>query len=160
VTSNEFGAEAAEFRVGLRVGDVAAAARFYGGLGFEPIGSVPNPDGQPVFAILERGPVKLTVDALEGMPFPDGERERATRRGPRGLGVAIGMAVDDLEATYAYCTEAGCEITSEPMDEAWGDRVFACIDPFGYEWEFSHPIPGAAVEDGLAAVQASWFGQR
>jgi uncharacterized glyoxalase superfamily protein PhnB len=149
----------AEFRVGLRVADVPAAKRFYGGLGFDEVGSVPSPDGAPVFAILERRPVKLMVDALVGMPFPDSERERLVQRGPRGLGVAIGMAVDDLEATYAYCAEAGCEITCEPMDEAWGDRVFACLDPFGYEWEFSVPIADMPAEEGLAAVRASWFGE-
>jgi catechol 2,3-dioxygenase-like lactoylglutathione lyase family enzyme len=99
------------------------------------------------------------VDALVGMPFPDTARERQIQRGPRGLGVAIGLGVEDLEATLAYCQAAGCEITCEPVDEAWGDRVFECIDPFGYLWEFSHPIAGTAPPgDGLAAVRASWFG--
>jgi uncharacterized glyoxalase superfamily protein PhnB len=98
------------------------------------------------------------VDALVGMPFPDSARERRVQEGPRGLGVVIGLTVDDLEATYDYCTQAGCDITCEPMDEAWGDRVFACLDPFGYEWEFSHPLEGMAPADGLAAVQRSWFG--
>ena len=146
------------FRVGLRVGDVPAAMRFYGGLGFEEVGVVPNPDGAPVLAILQWGQVHLIVDALIGLPFPDSERERQIQRGPRGLGVVIGLGVDDLDATYAYCTAAGCAITCEPMDEAWGERVFACLDPFGYEWEFSQPIPGREVADGTAAVQASWFG--
>ncbi len=31
------------------------------------------------------------------------------------------------------------------------------VHPFGYEWEFSHPIPGMAA-DGTAAVQVRWFG--
>jgi uncharacterized glyoxalase superfamily protein PhnB len=66
--------------------------------------------------------------------------------------------VDDLEATNAYCVGAGCQITFEPMDEAWGERVVACLDPFGYEWEFSHPVPGLESVDGTAAVQANWFG--
>jgi catechol 2,3-dioxygenase-like lactoylglutathione lyase family enzyme len=43
----------ARFRVGLRVGDVPAAKTFYGGFGFEEVGSVANPDGDVVFAILE-----------------------------------------------------------------------------------------------------------
>jgi catechol 2,3-dioxygenase-like lactoylglutathione lyase family enzyme len=147
------------FRVGLRVGDVQAATRFYGGLGFEEVGSVPNPDGRPVFAILQRDGVHLMVDALVGMPFPDTARERQIQRGPRGLGVAIGLGVEDLDATLAYCKAAGCEITCEPVDEAWGDRVFECLDPFGYLWEFSHPIAGTTPPaDGLAAVRASWFG--
>jgi uncharacterized glyoxalase superfamily protein PhnB len=73
--------------------------------------------------------------------------------------VAIGLGVEDLDATFAYCKAAGCEITCEPMDEAWGDWVFECVDPFGYQWEFSHPIAGTTPPaNGLAAVRASWFG--
>jgi uncharacterized glyoxalase superfamily protein PhnB len=146
------------FRVGLRVDDVPAAMNFYGGLGFAQVGVVPDPEGSPVLAILQRGAVTLIVDALVGMPFPDSPRERQIQRGPRGLGVVIGLGVSDLDATYAYCAAAGCEITCEPMDEAWGERVFSCLDPFGYEWEFSHPIAGAEAEDGTEAVRASWFG--
>ena len=74
--------------------------------------------------------------------IPRLRRERQVQAGPRGLGVAIGLGVDDLDATYQYCRAAGSDITSEPSDEAWGDRVFECIDPFGYLWEFSQPIPG------------------
>jgi uncharacterized glyoxalase superfamily protein PhnB len=151
---------AASFRVGLRVSDVEAAGAFYRGLGFEEVGSVPGPDGRPVMTILERGSVNLIVDALVGMPFRDTERERQTQVGPRGLGVAIGLGVEDLEATLAYCRAAGCEITCELMDEAWGDRVFECIDPFGYVWEFSQPIAGREPADWSAAVQESWFGNR
>jgi uncharacterized glyoxalase superfamily protein PhnB len=151
---------AASFRVGLRVSDVAAASAFYRGLGFEEVGSVPHPDGHPVMTILDRGGVNLIVDALVGMPFPDSERERQTQVGPRGLGVAIGLGVEDLEATFKYCRAAGCEITCEPMDEVWGDRVFECIDPFGYQWEFSQPIAGKEPADWRVAVQASWFGNR
>jgi catechol 2,3-dioxygenase-like lactoylglutathione lyase family enzyme len=106
----------AGFRVGLRVDDVQAAAAFYGGLGFTEIGSVPDPQGQPVMTILERNGVQLIIDALRGMPFRDTERERQTQAGPRGLGVAVGLSVDDLDATFAYCTEAGCEITCELME--------------------------------------------
>lgn len=147
------------FRLGLRVSDVNAAAAFYRGLGFRDVGSVPDPEGRPVMIILEREGVQLIVDALEGMPFPDTERERQVKAGPRGLGVAIGLGVDDLQAPYDHCVGAGCEITTEPMDEAWGDRVFECIDPFGYLWEFSQPIADAEPADGLAATQASWFGK-
>jgi uncharacterized glyoxalase superfamily protein PhnB len=146
-------------RAGLRVANVPAAIRFYRGLGFEEVGTVPAPGGGPVFAILKQGDSLLLVDALEGMPFPDTERERQLKHGPRGLGVVLGLAVDDLDATYRYCTTAGCTITCEPMEEAWGDRIFSCLDPFGYEWEFSHPIAELSADEGLAAVQAKWFGR-
>jgi uncharacterized glyoxalase superfamily protein PhnB len=129
-------------RVGLRVDDVPAAVEFYRGLGYELIGSVPNPEGEIVLAILRRGDANLIVDALLGLPFPDTERERQIRRGPRGLGVVIGLEVGDLDAAYAYCAERGCAITCEPMDEAWGERLFTFIDPFGLRMEALRPDPG------------------
>ena len=42
--------------------------------------------------------MQLLVDALVGMPFADSGRERRTQAGPRGLGVVIGIRVDDVEA--------------------------------------------------------------
>jgi hypothetical protein len=39
-----------------------------------------------------------------------------------------------------------------------GERVFECVDPFGYLWEFSQPIADVEPEDGLEAVRTSWFG--
>jgi uncharacterized glyoxalase superfamily protein PhnB len=131
--------------------------RFYGGLDFEGAGEVPNSDGEPVMAIRKWGDVLVIADALIGMPFPDSERGRHIQRGPRGLGVVIGLMVDELDATYASYIEEGCEITCEPMNEAWGVRVFVRLDPFGYEWEFSQPIPGMAPADWTASVQESWF---
>ena len=150
--------ERSPLRVGVRVDDVTAAVGFYGGFGFAPVGSVPGPDGEPVFAILRTADSHLMVDAAEGMPFPDTERERQVLAGPRGLGVVIGLVVDDVDATHAYCVAQGCAITCEPMDEVWGDRVFMCLDPFGYEWEFFQPIADIDAGDGLAAVGEKWFG--
>lgn len=145
-------------RVGIRVADVAAARTFYLGLSFEEEGVIPGPDGEPVMAILKRHSVLLILDALVGMPFPDTERERMIQAGPRGLGVALGMTVDDLTATYEYCRARGCEITAEPNDEPWGDRVFECIDPYGYVWEFSTPITTVETDQALSDTAASWFG--
>ena len=146
------------FKLGLRIADVREAASFYRGLGFQEVGSVPDANGEPVFVFLERGGVNLCVDSLRGMPFPDSERERLIQQGPRGLGVYIGLVVDDLDATYDYCRTHGCEITAQPLDAPWGDRVFECVDPFGYVWEISTPLPGAGPEDPFAAARASWFG--
>jgi uncharacterized glyoxalase superfamily protein PhnB len=147
------------FRVGLRVSDVPEAITFFGGLGFEVEGVVPNPDDHPVLAILRRGEANLVLDALVGLPFPDTPRERQIQSGPRGLGVVFGLEVEDLDAAYAYCRAAGCEITCEPMDEAWGERLFTCLDPFGYEWEFFLPITEMEPGNGTAATRASWFGE-
>lgn len=149
---------AASFRVGIRVPDVAEAMRFYRSLGFDEVGVVPGPDGRPVMAILSWGEVHLLLDALEGMPFAETERERRVREGPRGLGVAIGLTVDDLDASLDLCRRGGCEVTAEPADQPWGDRVFECLDPWGYLWEFSTPVAGPSdAASALHATATSWF---
>ena len=104
--------ELGRFRVGLRVSDATKAAHFYRGLGFAEVGTVPGDDGRAVMTILQREGVLLLVDALVGMPFAPTEREHQVQNGPRGLGVALGLGVDDLAATYAYCRAQGCTITA------------------------------------------------
>ena len=118
-----------QFRIGLRVDDVIRAADFYQGLGFTDLGSIPGSDDVPVMVMLQRESAMLIVDTLVGMPFAPTPREAMIQAGPQGLGVAIGMGVDDLETAYQWCRGAGCEITAEPRDRPYGDRVFECIDP-------------------------------
>jgi uncharacterized glyoxalase superfamily protein PhnB len=150
--------ELGRFRLGLRVADVAEAARFYRGLGFEDVASVPGPDRNPVMIMLQRDGAMLIVDALEGMPFAPTEREERVKAGPRGLGVSIGLGVDDLDAAYTWCIESSCDITSEPRVEAYGDLVFECIDPYGYLWEISQPISEVTDDDPVQAIRDEWFG--
>jgi uncharacterized glyoxalase superfamily protein PhnB len=148
--------EEAPFRIGLRIEDVAEAAAFYEGLGFDQVGTVPSPEGRTIMAILRRGGLQLLVDALKGMPFPDSDRERQTQAGPRGLGMVIGIEVDDVDATARYCRSAGCEVSTDPTNAPWGERYFECADPWGYAWKFFRPLtdqPG----DSLTAAYDSWF---
>jgi uncharacterized glyoxalase superfamily protein PhnB len=152
--------ELGRFRVGLRVGDVVAAADFYRGLGFGDVAAVPGADGNPVMVLLQREGAMLIIDALEGLPFTASLREEQVKVGPRGLGVAIGLGVDDLDASYAYCIGSSCDITSEPRVEPYGDRVFECIDPFGYLWEISQPVAEVAADDSVNALREVWFGPR
>jgi uncharacterized glyoxalase superfamily protein PhnB len=148
----------APFRLGLRVADVVEAAAFYAGLGFDRVAELPGADGRPVMAILRRGDLQLLVDALVGMPFPDSSRERRTQAGPRGLGVAIGIQVDDVDAAARYCEAAGCEVTTSPTDAAWGERYAECVDPYGYAWKLFR-AQGDGDGDGIDAVREAWFGQ-
>ncbi|MGW7261319.1 VOC family protein [Streptomyces sp. NPDC054834] len=147
----------APLRLGLRVADVTAAAALYRGLAFEQVGSVPGPDGQTVMAILRRGDLQLLVDALTGLPFPESEREQQTKTGPRGLGVVIGLEVDDVDAVAHYCRSAGCQITVDPVDAPWGERYCECVDPYGYCWKFFRLLPEQHSGD-LGAAYDWWFG--
>lgn len=69
------------------------------------------------------------------------------------------LIADALEG-MPFADSDGCVITSEPSDEAWGDRVFELIDPLGYQWEISQRIAEINSEDALRAVQAEWSAAR
>lgn len=146
-------------RIGLRVPHVDAARKFYRGMGFEEIAVIPSPHGVPVLAILHWRGAHLIVEALAGIPFAESDHEEKVQSGPRGLGVTIGMAVEDLDAVYAYCKSSGCVITSEPSDHPYGDRVFECHDPYGYVWEFSMTITDQDSTNAAAATANAWFGE-
>jgi uncharacterized glyoxalase superfamily protein PhnB len=147
----------APVRVGLRVEDVTEAATFYAGLGFQPVASIPDAEDRPVMAILRRGDLQLLVDALVGLPFPDGERERRTRTGPRGLGVVVGIEVDEVDAAADYCRSAGCTITTEPVDAPWGERYTEVIDPYGYAWKFFQALADPP-SDSAGTAHHAFFG--
>nr|ADK32570.1 glyoxalase/bleomycin resistance protein [Microbispora corallina] len=146
----------ASFRLGLRVEDVTEAAAFYRRLGFEQAGSMFSPEGRTIMAILRRGDLQLLVDALTGMPFPDSDRERMTTAGPRGLGVVIGIRVNDVDATAAYCHSAGCDVTTAPVDAPWGERYAEIVDPYGYAWKFFQLLPEPP-QESLRAAYDVWF---
>ncbi|QGN35676.1 hypothetical protein GJV80_17510 [Microlunatus sp. Gsoil 973] len=127
-------------KIGLRVGDVPAAAEYYATLGFERFAEIPGPDGRPVMVMLRRGDLQLLVDALVGIPFADSDRERRTVTGPRGLGVVIGVQVDDVDSVAERCARAGGELTTPPRDSPWGERYAEFVDPFGYAWKAFRPL--------------------
>jgi hypothetical protein len=144
-------------RIGLRVADVHRSAARYASLGFTRFAEIPaaaipgttspgttspaaaaTEDGpaagdEIVIVILRRGPLQLTLDALEGLPFPPTDRERATRNGPRGLGAVLGLAVGDVDAAVRACT--GFVVLTAPRDAAWGERYAEILDPDGYCWK-------------------------
>lgn len=60
--------ELGRFRLGLRFEDVASAAEFYRGLGFDDLAVVPDQDGKPAMIMLQREGAMLIVDSLVGMP--------------------------------------------------------------------------------------------
>ena len=144
-----------EIKLGIRVPDVEEASAFYRGLGFNQIGLVPGPSGSPVLANLAQETFHLILDALVGLPFPETDRERMIKAGPRGLGCVIGLEVSDLDATFDYCTERGSEITGPMQVQPWGERTFTCIDPFGYEWKFAIKTGSGSASDAAIA----WFGE-
>lgn len=143
--------------LGLRVTDVEQALEFYEGIGFKPVMTTPDETGAPVFCAMSYGLSFLVFDAVETpLPMPDTPRERALKRGPRGLGVKIGLEVPDIEPIYQHFRAMSCEITCEPMEEFWCERLFTGIDPFGYEWQFTQGSKSDSIDEQVEAARQQW----
>ena len=153
------GATTPGIRIGLRVPDVSAASEFYQGLGFGDVGSILAPTDSRCCG--SSCATASSSSSTPWVPFADSERERQTQRGPRGLGVAIGLQVDIHTRGHPRCTarRQAARSPPQPMDMPWGDRLFECVDPFGYMWEMYRPLDGEQPADGLGGDgRGAWFG--
>ena len=122
---------ARQLKVGLRVRDPARSAQLYLALGFKEI---PN-DDQPDLRYLTFGHTWLILADLDAHGYHSDRRGAAVRTGPLGTGFVLAIPVLDLEATYAYWTGQGLEVTLPPEDVGFA-RIFYGIDPDGYEVMF------------------------
>jgi uncharacterized glyoxalase superfamily protein PhnB len=142
--------------VGLRVADVRRAAEFYQQIGFKFVMAIPDENDGWLLCLLRYGSGSILLGALDHPQFPRTSRHRRLQAGPRGLGVRIDLTVPDLAATYTACVAAGCQVTAEPVQELWGDRNFSCLDPFGYEWQFTQPAERMTFEQLAQAAKVVW----
>jgi len=142
--------------VSLRVADVRRAAEFYQQIGFKFVMAVPDEGDGWLLCLLRYGSGSILLGALDHPQFPRTGRQARLRSGPRGLGVRIDLTVPDLAATYTACAAAGCRVTAEPVQEFWGDRSFSCLDPFGYEWQFTQTAERMTFEQLSQAAKAAW----
>jgi uncharacterized glyoxalase superfamily protein PhnB len=145
----------------LRVTDVDKAIEFYGKFGFKNTYSVPGESNETLISFLDYGGHTLIVARLRGLPYPMTPREIAIQEGPRGLGAKISFNVRDLDSAYELCISEKCEITMEPMEELWGDRIFTCLDSFGYELQIHQNTKKYMNTDDLTkAYQKDWLDKK
>jgi uncharacterized glyoxalase superfamily protein PhnB len=50
------------------------------------------------------------------------------------------LRVEDARAHYERARSAGAEILFEPTDFEYGERQWACADPWGHRWTFSQTL--------------------
>jgi uncharacterized glyoxalase superfamily protein PhnB len=138
--------------VGLRVANVRRAAEFYQQIGFTFVMAVPDEDDEWLLCLLRCGSGSILLGALDHPQFPRSHRYEHARRGPRRRGARIDLTVPDVAAPYAACLDAGCKITEPPTQQFWGDYTFSCLDPFGYEWQFTQKAEHMALDRPARAV--------
>ena len=128
----------------LAVEDIQKAIDFYSELGFTEVFSIPDQSGKLAHAHLRKGDSALFLGRLDVSHYrghPRAETIKGSRSIDRGLGITLILQVDNLASVYNFVCREELEVLDEPVDEYYGDRVFFFLDPFGYEWKISQPIP-------------------
>jgi uncharacterized glyoxalase superfamily protein PhnB len=131
----------------LAVEDIQKAIAFYSHLGFSEVFSIPDRNAKSVHAHLRKGDSALFLGRTDVSHY-QAHRRAETIKGSglidRGIGITMILQVDDLASVYEFVCREKLEVLAEPVDEYYGDRVFFFLDPFGYEWKISQPIPANA----------------
>jgi PhnB protein len=128
----------------LAVGDIQKAIAFYHHLGFREVFSLPDQSGKLAHAHLRKGDSALFLGRLDVSHYRGHRRAeniRDSRSVDRGIGITLILQVDNLASVYDFVCREKLEVLAEPLDQYYGDRVFFFLDPFGYEWKISQPIP-------------------
>ncbi|HXA28510.1 MAG TPA: VOC family protein [Candidatus Angelobacter sp.] len=74
---------------------------------------------------------------------------RGERRPPRQGEVthSVMVRIDDVDAHCEHARAHGATILSEPVDQPFGERQYAVVDPAGHHWTFSQTIADVAPEE-------------
>lgn len=126
----------------FQVRDMPASIAWFEKLGFELTYALPGPDGAPVHAELNRGPLGVMV----------GHMEMDAAYGSAGLSLYFTLN-EDIDALYQRAQSAGVSIAQEPADQFWGDRLFAVDHPDGYRLMFAQHVRDVSPEEMARAAQ-------
>ncbi len=134
----------------LTVKDVAKSVAFYADtLGLESKGTLPGPDGKPVFGSVahDGSQIMLSTELAEG-PLA----------GMPGAGVQVYILFDDkqkdIDAYYAGLKAKSVVMFAEIADTFWGERGFVAIDPDGYHLHFAKQMRDVTEEEMIADIKA------
>ena len=128
----------------LAVEDIQQAIAFYNHLGFKEVFSIPDQSAKLAHAHLRKDDSVLFLGRIDVSHYQSHRRAetiKGSRSSERGIGITLILQVDNLASVYDFVCREKLEVLAEPLDEYYGDRVFFFLDPFGYEWKISQPIP-------------------
>jgi lactoylglutathione lyase len=78
------------------------------------------PEGDPGYVAIDLGKSHL------GLGY-----DAATETGTEEQRFALWVYTDDCDATIEHLRTAGVEVTEEPADQPWGERIARVLDPDG-----------------------------
>ena len=82
-------------------------------------------------------------------------------RPPKVLGGATASVlvyVDDVDVAVSRSVDAGAELTMEPKDQFWGDRLGEVYDPFGHSWLIATHVEDLTQEEIAERARAAATG--
>jgi uncharacterized glyoxalase superfamily protein PhnB len=133
--------------VSLRVANVRRAAELYQRIGFSYVMSVPDENGDWLLCLLGYGTGSILLGSQDDPRFPQTGGRHDAR---------IELTVADVMATYTACVTANCRITVEPVHDPWRAPSFSCLDPFGYEWQFTQAAEPMGFDRANRGARALW----
>ena len=82
-------------------------------------------------------------------------------RPPKVLGgttESVLVYVDDVDVAVSRAVDAGAELTMEPKDQFWGDRLGEVYDPFGHSWLIATHVEDLTQEEIAERARAAATG--
>jgi PhnB protein len=93
-----------------------------------------TPEGRVMHADLRFHGAALAIADL-----PPGTAYAEPARSP----IFLYLHVDEIDAAFQRAIAAGASVKEEPADTPYGHRRCAFVDPAGFLWYLTRPIPGA-----------------
>ena len=125
--------------------DVAAAISWLTtAFGFNESFRLPGPDGKIAHAEMRLANGLIMM----GCPGP-------AYQNPKRLGHVtqnLYVYVDNVDAHFERARKARAQILEEPMDQFYGDRRYAAVDPEGHHWYFAEHVRDVSAEEMNAAM--------
>lgn len=83
---------------------------------------------------------------------PSGQWASPADLGGRRTGSVHVQVQGGIDAICEQARRAGAKIEREPADQAYGDRVFTCLDREGHSWSFGQTIQVMSAEEQAGAT--------
>jgi PhnB protein len=128
-------------------GDCIKAIEFYKkAFGAKVIGEVvKGPDGKVLHALLKIGDSNVMLSDLMGQ---DDEQF--------GLHANMWVYIADCDSVFNRAIAAGAKVKYPIMDQFWGDRVGALVDPFNNLWSIA-TLKWIMTPEEIQKGQDDWF---
>jgi len=126
----------------MRYKDAPAAIEWLcSAFGFETHLIVPGENGTIVHAQLSFGNAMIMLGSERNNEY---DKSVKTPKDLAGMNTQTAyIIVEEIDEHYRRAIDAGAEILIDIKDEDYGGRVYSCLDPEGYIWNFGSYNPWA-----------------